>query len=337
MSGAPPRTGPVVSHGAGLLEQWLQNPLDEGYAQAAARKRRAAELANGDPATGSPRAEKAAAIENTVRSAVAAGGPARRDHVWTAIGCLLIGLVLVIAYFEANRDAPRDARTRADLRARVSQAQLQGDALQRSAQNLAGQLTAARAGALGTGSDSALARAEAQAGTTAVRGPGVRVTLGNPAAPTSAATTGRAGTTPIGSAGELTDLDVRAVVNELWLDGAEAVAINGIRLTPTSAIRFAGEAVLVDFQPVTSPYVIEAIGDSNDLVTAFTASSVADKYRTLASATGLQFDTAQASSITMPANVLAQPNYASAPPTGAPSSGSTSAPSASASPTVSPS
>ena len=56
---------------------------------------------------------------------------------------------------------------------------------------------------------------------------------------------------------------MRSVVNELWSDGAEAIAVNGIRLTPTSAIRFAGDAVLVDFQPITSPYRIDAIGDAD--------------------------------------------------------------------------
>ena len=101
--------------------------------------------------------------------------------------------------------------------------------------------------------------------------------LGNPPTPTTVATTGRAGTTPIASAAALTDLDVRAVVNELWHDGALAVAVNGIRLTPTSTIRFAGLAVLVDFQPVTAPYTVTAIGDPDALITGFTDSAVADR------------------------------------------------------------
>lgn len=287
-----------TAHGAGLLEHLLQNPLDEGYAEAAA--------------------------------ASAAGSPAdaRRgaDAGWTALGCLLIGLVLVLAYLQANRAAPVDARTRADLRARITEAQHNGDALASTARALDDQLAARRSSALGTGSNTALTRAEALAGTSPVRGPGVRVVLGNPSVATGTATTGRAGTTPIGAVAELTDTDVRAVANELWLDGAEAIAINGIRLTPTSAIRFAGQAVLVDFQPVTSPYTIEAIGDSDQLITAFTDSSVASKYRTLASVDGFAFSSDQVRTIAMAANMLAQPRYASIP-----------APSPTPTPTVGPS
>ena len=43
------------------------------------------------------------------------------------------------------------------------------------------------------------------------------------------------------------------MVNELWADGAQAMSVNDVRLTPTSAIRFAGQAVLVDFQPLLPP------------------------------------------------------------------------------------
>jgi uncharacterized protein YlxW (UPF0749 family) len=288
--------GRATSHGAGLLEQWLQNPLDEGYAEAAARK---------------------AALGST--SGQHRSHPPR-DGVWTAGGCLLIGLLLIVAYLETNRDAPTDARTRADLRTRISQAQKDGDNLERTAAGLDRQVAAGRAVAIGSGSNTELTKAAAQAGTTAVRGPGIRVVMGNPNAPTGAATTGRAGTTPIGAISVLTDTDVRAIVNELWLDGAEAISVNTIRLTPLSAIRFAGQAVLVDFQPITSPYTIEAIGDSNQLITALTDSSVASKYRTLAAANGFAFHSDQVDRITMVANVLAQPKYASIPvPTPTPS------------------
>ena len=38
-----------------------------------------------------------------------------------------------------------------------------------------------------------------------------------------------------------------------------------MRLTSTSAIRFAGVAILVDFRPLTPPYVISALGDPASL------------------------------------------------------------------------
>ena len=61
------------------------------------------------------------------------------------------------------------------------------------------------------------------------------------------------------------DGDLQLVVNALWAAGAEAISINGQRLGPTTAIRFAGEAVLVDFRPVTNPYEVSAIGDPDTL------------------------------------------------------------------------
>ena len=48
--------------------------------------------------------------------------------------------------------------------------------------------------------------------------------LANPSVPTATSGAGRPGTTPIGAAAVLTDRDVRSVVNELWADGAEAIA-----------------------------------------------------------------------------------------------------------------
>ena len=47
------------------------------------------------------------------------------------------------------------------------------------------------------------------------------------------------------------------------------MAINGQRLTSKTAIRFAGEAILVNFRPLTRPYVIAAIGDPGPMPAAF--------------------------------------------------------------------
>ena len=103
---------------------------------------------------------------------------------------------------------------------------------------------------------------------------------------------------------------MRSVVNELWADGAEAIAVNGIRLTPTSAIRFAGDAVLVDFQPIASPYVIDAIGDADLLITGFAASNVASRYQTLASARGIGFTFTVQHQLNLPAGSEPSPRYA---------------------------
>ena len=55
------------------------------------------------------------------------------------------------------------------------------------------------------------------------------------------------------------------------LAGAEAVAVNGQRLTSRTAIRFAGDAILVNFRPLTRPYTVEAVGDTEAMRARFAA------------------------------------------------------------------
>ncbi len=53
--------------------------------------------------------------------------------------------------------------------------------------------------------------------------------------------------------GVVLDRDLQDIANALWQAGAEAIAVNGQRLTATSTIRTAGGAILVDFRPVGQP------------------------------------------------------------------------------------
>ena len=69
--------------------------------------------------------------------------------------------------------------------------------------------------------------------------------------------------------GRVQDRDLQTVVNGLWASGAEAISINGQRLTQLSAIRSAGEAILVNFRPLSPPYVISAIGDADPMQALF--------------------------------------------------------------------
>lgn len=61
---------------------------------------------------------------------------------------------------------------------------------------------------------------------------------------------------------------IRQVVNELFSSGAEAISINGQRLTTNSAIRCVGPTVLVNEIKTVPPFEISAIGDSDILLTA---------------------------------------------------------------------
>ena len=94
---------------------------------------------------------------------------------------------------------------------------------------------------------------------------------------------------------------VACLANALWAAGAEAISINGQRLGPTSAIRFAGEAVLVDFRPVTNPYEVRAIGDPETLSSGFLASPEVGALALIEETYGLRFDFARKDDLSLPA------------------------------------
>ncbi|MCV2394633.1 DUF881 domain-containing protein [Actinotalea sp. M2MS4P-6] len=83
------------------------------------------------------------------------------------------------------------------------------------------------------------------------------------------------------------DVDLQLVVNGLWASGAEAIAVNGQRITSLSAIRSASQVVLVDLVPLSSPYTIEAVGDPGSLQSTFAATQAASHLGLLSSGYGI--------------------------------------------------
>jgi uncharacterized protein YlxW (UPF0749 family) len=243
--------------------------------------------------------------------------PARRwyDRPAVALGCLAIGFVLVVAYVQTHRAAPEAAKVHDSLVQRVHAAERQDATLAATAQQLNDQLNRVRGSALGSGPGAELRRSQLIAGQVAAHGPGLQVVLSEPPAPSPTGAQERGGTVPITATHVLSDRDVRSIVNQLWADGAEAISVNNVRLTPTSAIRFAGQAVLVDFQPIASPYTVRAIGDPDALATGFASSAVAGRYKTLSSAEGIGFSFGEAKRLVLPASPGEQPKYASPAPT----------------------
>ncbi len=106
----------------------------------------------------------------------------------------------------------------------------------------------------GRGLSEAMAKELAQyrlvLGLVPVEGPGVRVVLSEDLA-------SRAGVLPPVVQAQ----DLSGLANEMWSSGAEAMAINGIRVLATTAIRQADAGVMVGATPIRSPYRIDAIGD----------------------------------------------------------------------------
>jgi uncharacterized protein YlxW (UPF0749 family) len=238
------------------------------------------------------------------------------DRPAVALGCIVIGFLLAVAWVQTHRGAPQEAKVHDSLVQRARAAEDTTTGLTDDEARLSAEVSRLQQAALGPGSSALLRdlnRDRLLAGAEAVYGPGLEVRLAEPAGqPAPSNAPGHGDRAPVTGGHILIDRDIRSVVNELWADGAEAISVNSIRLTPSSAIRFAGDAILVDFEQIASPYVIDAVGAPDQLDTAFASSAVASRYQTLAGAKGIGFSFAEKPRLTLPAGVVAPPQYAAA-------------------------
>jgi uncharacterized protein YlxW (UPF0749 family) len=271
---------PTRVYAPDFLTELFRNPLDAGYSDAAERKQ-------------------------------AAGGavPLRRTgFLLRTIALVLTGLLLAVAYQQTVAAKPESTDLRHNLAGDVVERQEEAAAQQKTADQLRTQVTRLRDSVL-VGSDAAALRnLEATVGVQAVTGTGAVISLADGPQPTDPVT-GKTDTNPDDFYGRVLDSDLQIVANELWRDGAEAIAINGQRLTATSAIRIAGSAILVDFVPLSQPYQIVAIGPS-DLASRFSASGTAAEYRRLHDTYGMKVSIDQRAKLTAPAAPDAALQYA---------------------------
>src|SRR5690625_1839434 len=166
----------------------------------------------------------------------------------TVILAVVLGFVVAVSVVDLRSDATAADSPRALLQEEVRESR--GDAEQLEGENdrLEAEV-AQQQGAVLEGADpesaERLAGHETAVAAGALRGPGVVLTLED-SAPLPAAP----GVTE-GAVNRVTDADLQLAVNGLWAAGAEAIAVNGQRLTSTSAIRTAGPAVLVGVRACT--------------------------------------------------------------------------------------
>jgi uncharacterized protein YlxW (UPF0749 family) len=176
---------------------------------------------------------------------------------------LAVGVLVTVSAVTLRAPDPVAAETRAQLIARIEAAQETGDQTRERVDELRAEMLALeQAQALsadGPGADGTIAAAGLQVGAQAVQGPGVVVTLQD------APSAGSGSPVEPQKVERVNARDIQLVVNGLWSAGAEAVSVNGHRLTSISAIRFAGEAIIVDFRGLAPPYEVRAIGDPERL------------------------------------------------------------------------
>lgn len=227
-----------------LLTNVMDHSLDDGYAEAAARRKAAG-------AQGLPKPLRA--------------------KLGLAAGLVLAALVVTVGAAQARVAAPVVAKERQELIDRIDRETETADDLEGTVDKLRDDVSARQRQALKTSGDGEQAELVGiLSGATAVHGPGVKLVVDDAK---EASSSGGAGnpreTNGFSDTGRVRDRDMQRVVNGLWASGAEAVAINGQRLTALSAIRAAGDAILVDNKPLVPPYTVLAIGDGEQLSTRF--------------------------------------------------------------------
>ncbi|MGW5972324.1 DUF881 domain-containing protein [Streptomyces sp. NPDC055186] len=235
----PPRPDASMS----LLTNVMDHSLDEGYAEAAARKQ--ADGSGGMPKT-------------------------LRAKLGLALGLVFAALIVTVGAAQTRVAAPVVAKEREELIDRIDRETEAADRLKDGVDALRDDVGARQREALrhsGEGDRTELV--SVLAGAVAVHGPGVKLVVDD-AEDTSVGGDGDArSTSGFSDTGRVRDRDMQRVVNGLWESGAEAVSINGQRLTALSAIRAAGDAILVDNRPLVPPYTVLAVGDGRQLSSRF--------------------------------------------------------------------
>ena len=105
------------------------------------------------------------------------------------------------------------------------------------------------------------------AAATPVIGPGLTITVTDPGMSEDLSDVSKERVA--GSQQVILDRDLQLVVNSLWVSGAEAISVGGVRIGPNVTIRQAGGGILVDNQPISSPYVILAVGPPHAMQDVF--------------------------------------------------------------------
>lgn len=218
----------------------------------------------------------------------------RRGRVATVLVCVVAGLMMTVAAVAARGTDLRSDRS-ADVRDLIVTQGNRNAELQATLAELTDEVNALSAE---RPSDpevaDQLSAAELQAGLVAVTGPGVRVTLTD--APNDVKPAGVSADALV-----VHQQDIQAVVNALWAGGAEAMTIQGQRVISTTGIKCVGNTVVLHGVPYAPPYVIEAIGDDQQLRLGLDDSRAVQIYQQYVDAYRLGYSVESVSSLDMPA------------------------------------
>jgi uncharacterized protein YlxW (UPF0749 family) len=263
----------------GLLPYLTAHTVDEDYAQVAARKQ-----SRGEP-----------------------GRTSRPIGVAGAVALAVFAVLAVTAAAQTSKDSVSQERERRALITQVKERKASVEADRRTVSKLRAETNRLEAELLRNAHDSGGVVAERnllslRSGTEPVHGPGVEIVVDDARGAES-------------DRNRVLDSDLQKLVNGLWQAGAEAISINGERLTNLSAIRHAGSAITVNFTSLSRPYRILAIGNRDTLPSRFADSSSGQAWLDLQREVGLRFTMRTQGSLRLPAADVPTLRYAETPET----------------------
>ena len=132
-------------------------------------------------------------------------------------------------------------------------------------------------------------------GLTTVSGTGLRVTLQD--APANRPT-------PAGVVADdlvVHQQDLEGVINALWAGGAEAMTLQGQRVTTLTAFRCVGNVLSLHGRVYSPPYTVEVIGDPTALQKALDRSPTVQVYRDYVDVLGLGYEVRTLDEVELPA------------------------------------
>jgi uncharacterized protein YlxW (UPF0749 family) len=244
-----------------LLTLITQQSLDEDYVSAAERKVLAGEAPS-----------------------------SRRPRLVAAVVILVFGVLVTTAAVQTSRNSDVDDASHNTLVARIENQRAELGALQERiaevrAENADLDDELAEVASAEQSATASLRRLQSRTGFVPVTGPGVRIVVNDAQSPNE----------------RLRKDDLFLVINSLWQSGAEAVSLNGRRLSVLTSINNSGGAINVDLTPIRAPYTLQAIGDPRTLQSDLVETATFDQFSVLMSQYGFTLEMEDVESMTLPA------------------------------------
>ena len=216
-----------------------------------------------------------------------------KGRIATVLVCVLAGLMITVAAIAARGTDLRSDRG-ADLRDLIVTQGQRNEELRDQAASLNAEVNSLTDAQPGSIDLTQVTAAEENASLVPVTGPGVRVTLTD--APNDVKPAGVDDDALV-----VHQQDIQAVVNALWAGGAEAMTIQGQRVSSRTGIKCVGNTVVLHGVPYAPPYRITAIGDVPALERGLRESDYLRLYRTYVDAYRLGYEVSRQARVEMPA------------------------------------